>query len=372
MRRSAITALMLSASALYTGSASSQVVGASSYDGLAGTREIGLFPTGRILSTEYSVEDGRAAFGGTVTAGAHLRRHVAIQTGLGVAYSRQEFTYYRPPLFTFTPTLSLILQGSTANDFQPYGLAGVGYEFIRYTRPRCDCEQSRSFGIGNVGAGFRMMMGGRRALRAELSSQIGSGGPTFTGIAGMSFFIGGSPSLAPKSRPRPPQRVRVDPPSIPVPQRTQPATSPATPRTNPPAGVIRPSPPPAPPSAPPLTPAAGEDLLTLDGTQLDFSRPTWRTEAQSLLEGVVIYLTSAAGQGIRVSVEAHTDNIGSNSANRLVGLDRARAVREFLITQGITSDRIRISSAGEDNPVASNNTALGRQQNRRIVVRRDK
>jgi outer membrane protein OmpA-like peptidoglycan-associated protein len=55
----------------------------------------------------------------------------------------------------------------------------------------------------------------------------------------------------------------------------------------------------------------------------------------------------------------------------MIGLDRARAVREYLITQGVSSDRIRVSSAGEDSPVAPNTTAIGRQQNRRIIIKRD-
>ena len=362
MRRLVLTSLAVSAVCSSTLAAQPAVSDGS----LTGTREVGLFPMGRVLSTAYSVEDSRMAYGGTVTLGTQLRRHVALQGGLGIAYGKQELTYYRPPLFAFTPTLSLILQQSTASKFQPYALVGAGYEFIRYTRARCDCEQSRSLGIGNFGAGFRQMIGDRRAFRAELSSQIGKGGPAYTGFAGMSMFVGGPSALRRRDTPRPPQRVRPEPASIPVP-RPQPAAS--QPAPTPPRAVVT-----QPPRtvAPPVTLGdANGVLLSIDGTQVDFSKPGWRDEAEPILDGLVVDLTSDAGQGIKLNVEAHTDNIGANAANNMIALDRARAVRDYLVTQGVAGDRIRITSIGEENPIAPNNTALGRQQNRRVIIRRE-
>jgi outer membrane protein OmpA-like peptidoglycan-associated protein len=375
MRRQVFTSLILTAAAVIPHTVESQFAVPSSGQSLAGTREVGFFGTGRILSTEYSTEDGRAAFGGTVTFGTHLRSTVVVQGGLGVNYSRQEYSYYKPPLWTFTPTISLIIQRSSAADLQPYALVGAGYEFVSYTKPRCDCEQTRSLGVGNLGVGFRKMMGDSRAFRAELSSQIGQGGPTFTGMAGMSLFLG---TRRPAGM-RPPGRVRTEPI---IPRQTttvRPATNPP-PAANPPARTApAPQPPtPAPannvmraPSGSPLPTGVGAVLLSFDGTQVDFTRTNWAEDAQALIDALVVDLTSDAGQNVKISIESHTDNVGSNAANIMIGLDRARAVREYLITQGVSSDRIRVSSAGEDSPVAPNTTAIGRQQNRRIIIKRD-
>ncbi len=369
MRRLVITSLILSAAAALPRTVQSQS-NIAAEPSLAGSREVGFFGTGRVLSTEYSTEEGRSAFGGTVTFGTHLRSSLAIQGGLGVNYSRQEFSYYRPPLWTFTPTISLILQRSTAADLQPYAIVGGGYEFVSYTQPRCDCEQTRSLGIGNLGLGIRKMMGNSRAFRAELSSQIGKGGPTFTGMAGVSLFLGGSRQPAM----RPPGRVRTEPPVVPnrLPTTVRPAAPAPAPVAAPPAA------PPAPannvmraPSTSPLPTGVGAVLLTFDGTQIDFTRTTWREEAETIIDGLVVDLTSDAGQSVKVSIEAHTDNVGSNAANIMIGLDRARAVREYLVSQGVSADRIRVSSAGEDSPIAPNTTAIGRQQNRRIIIKRD-
>lgn len=367
MRRPILESLMISAICSSTLAAQA---GDSDFT-LAGTREVGLFPMGRMLSTAYSVEDSRMAFGGLVTVGTQLKSHLAVQGGLGVAYGKQELTYYRPPLFTFTPTLSLILQQSTARAFQPYVLVGAGYEFIRYTRARCDCEQSRSLGIGNFGAGFRQMIGNRRAFRAELSSQIGKGGPAYTGFAGMSLFVGGPAALRRRDTPRPPDRVRVEPVPIPVPRRgREPSAVISQPAPTPAPVVVQPAPRIV---VPPLVLGdANGVLLTIDGTQVDFARPAWRDEVEPILDGLVVDLTSDAGQGIKFRIEAHTDNVGANAGNTMIGLDRARAVRDYLVTQGVAADRIQISSSGEDNPIAPNTTALGRQQNRRIIIRREK
>ena len=377
MRRLLIASLILPIAAAFPRSIESQII-ASPGTSLAGAREVGLLLTGRILSTEYSTEDGRAGFGGTVTFGTHLRPTLAIQGGLGMNYSRQEYSYYKPPLWTFTPTISLIVQRSTAADVQPYGIVGAGYEFVRYTHPRCDCEQSRSLGIANFGLGVRKMLGTSRAFRAELSSQIGKGGPTFSGMAGMSLFLGSTrtPGV------RPPRRVRSEP-VVPIPRQTT-TVRPAAPRTPPPSAppvaAPQPAPQPAPapannvlraPSGAPLPTGVGTTLLSFDGTQVDFTRTNWREEAETLIDALVVDLTSDAGQSVKVSIEAHTDNVGSNAANIMIGLDRARAVREYLISQGVSADRIRISSSGEDSPIAPNTTAIGRQQNRRIIIKRD-
>jgi len=366
MRRSVTTSLIILLS-----SGLATVVGAQSGTSTSGAvREVGIFASGRILSTEYSVDNGKTAFGGAATFGTFLNSMFAVQGGLAVNYGRQEMTYYKPPLITYTPTISLLV-GPTESDFQPYALIGAGYEFVKYTHPRCDCAQTRSLGIANVGAGIRKMISDNKAIRAEVSSQIGKGGPAFTVMAGMSFLIGRQANTV-KPMMRPPTRVRPEPPVQILPKTgttvtpgSRPSTTPANTTPAAPPRVIRN---PAPSTLPT---GAGTTLLSVDGTQVDFTKPTWRDEIETLLDGLVVDLTSDAGIAVKISIEAHTDNIGSNAANIMLGLDRARAVREYLVTQGITADRIRISSAGEDAPITTNNTALGRQQNRRIIIKRD-
>ena len=374
MRRSLSSSLILLLSAALPFSASAQF-GSTSDASLAGTRELGVFASGRLLSTEYSADEGKIGYGGALTFGTHLSSMIAVQGGIAGNYSRQGYSFYRPPLMTFTPTIALILQRPTSESLQPYMSVGAGYEFIRYTHPRCDCDQSRSLGVGNIGVGVRKMTSGRRALRFEVSSQIGKGGPAFTALAGMSWFLGTRDQFN-RPKMRPPDRVKSEPPIQPIPKQTT-----TVQRANPaPPPVALPPAPPAPtpsntvtrtrpPS--PLPTGVGTVLLQFDGTQVDFSKPTWRDEAETMLDGLVVDLTSDAGQSVKVMIEAHTDNVGSNAANIMLGLDRARAIRDYLVSQGVAGERIRMVSSGEDAPIAPNSTAIGRQQNRRIIIKRD-
>ncbi|WP_400075577.1 OmpA family protein [Winogradskyella sp. R77965] len=69
------------------------------------------------------------------------------------------------------------------------------------------------------------------------------------------------------------------------------------------------------------------------------------------------------------SIEGHTDSDGSKSMNQALSERRANAVRDYLIANGISSDRLTASGYGEDNPIASNRTRAGKKENRRVEVK---
>ena len=70
----------------------------------------------------------------------------------------------------------------------------------------------------------------------------------------------------------------------------------------------------------------------------------------------------------RIIIVGHTDSIGSNSANMQLSIDRANIVRDNLIALGMDSNRISATGEGEMNPVSTNQTDKGRQQNRRVEI----
>jgi outer membrane protein OmpA-like peptidoglycan-associated protein len=72
--------------------------------------------------------------------------------------------------------------------------------------------------------------------------------------------------------------------------------------------------------------------------------------------------------GSKVVIEGHTDNVGSAKRNQTLAMERAQAVRSALVQQGVEVGRITVQSQGEQNPVASNDTGMGRYQNRRAQV----
>jgi len=70
----------------------------------------------------------------------------------------------------------------------------------------------------------------------------------------------------------------------------------------------------------------------------------------------------------RVQIEGHTDNVGSATYNHGLSQRRAESVRAYLTRQGIASSRLSAAGMGQDRPVANNNSAAGRQQNRRVEI----
>jgi outer membrane protein OmpA-like peptidoglycan-associated protein len=87
---------------------------------------------------------------------------------------------------------------------------------------------------------------------------------------------------------------------------------------------------------------------------------------RSSLEEVVDLLQTEPDKKIRV--EGHTDSHGDAEANLQLSAQRADAVREALISLGVSSDRISALGMGEDFPIASNDDEAGRAQNRRVDV----
>ncbi len=70
----------------------------------------------------------------------------------------------------------------------------------------------------------------------------------------------------------------------------------------------------------------------------------------------------------KFTVEGHTDSVGSAKLNQKLSEERANAVRDFLINEGIGADRLSAIGYGEDKPIATNNTRAGRTQNRRVEI----
>jgi outer membrane protein OmpA-like peptidoglycan-associated protein len=86
-------------------------------------------------------------------------------------------------------------------------------------------------------------------------------------------------------------------------------------------------------------------------------------EALAKMSGIVI-----AHPGLKLAVEGYTDSVGSDTFNLTLSQNRADTVRAFLVNQGLDPNTITATGYGKSNPVASNDTAEGRQQNRRVEI----
>ena len=86
-------------------------------------------------------------------------------------------------------------------------------------------------------------------------------------------------------------------------------------------------------------------------------------EALAKLSGIVV-----AHPGLKLQVEGFTDIVGSDTYNQTLSENRANSVRAYLTNQGIDPTAITAIGDGKSNPVASNDTVGGRQQNRRVEI----
>lgn len=69
-----------------------------------------------------------------------------------------------------------------------------------------------------------------------------------------------------------------------------------------------------------------------------------------------------------MQVEGYTDSVGGADYNQKLSENRASAVRNFLVAQGVQMNNIEATGYGQRNPVADNGTAAGRAQNRRVQL----
>jgi len=102
----------------------------------------------------------------------------------------------------------------------------------------------------------------------------------------------------------------------------------------------------------------------LVGVNFDFNSTRLRSEAYPILFHAVQVLLR--NPDMRIEIQGHTDNIGSESYNQRLSERRAEMVRNYLVARGVDRNRLRTKGFGETKPIADNKTADGRAINRRI------
>ena len=118
----------------------------------------------------------------------------------------------------------------------------------------------------------------------------------------------------------------------------------------------------------PILPSPERAAVVLRGVTFESGRTVLRADSYAVLDLVAASLV--ANPEIRIEVGGHTDNTGSATTNTNLSQARAEAVRAYLITKGISADRMTARGYGSTQPVAPNATASGRSQNRRVELRR--
>ena len=104
----------------------------------------------------------------------------------------------------------------------------------------------------------------------------------------------------------------------------------------------------------------------LDNCNFETGKANLEPDAYKALDDLVDYLNRKDDE--KIEIGGHTDNVGSAPANLKLSEDRANTVRAYLLTKGISPDRVTAKGYGATVPIADNNTSEGRAENRRTEV----
>lgn len=141
----------------------------------------------------------------------------------------------------------------------------------------------------------------------------------------------------------------------------------------PPAEVSDSQPAPAEPVAPaeslavaPAAPAPVEKTIVTAETLFDTDRAEIKPSGKATLDELIAQLRG--NNSVIIPVVGYASSPGTEEHNLQLSERRAEAVKNYLVSQGIDSDRIYVASKGEQDPVADNSTAQGRAQNQRVEI----
>ncbi len=107
-------------------------------------------------------------------------------------------------------------------------------------------------------------------------------------------------------------------------------------------------------------------IVSLEGVHFAFDSSRLTSEAKSILDSAAVKLNAHSGS--RFTIEGHTDSYGSDVYNQQLSERRAKAVMNYLISQGVAASRLVAVGKGESFPIASNDSREGRAENRRVDV----
>ena len=121
--------------------------------------------------------------------------------------------------------------------------------------------------------------------------------------------------------------------------------------------------------APPVATAVTYEKNTMSTAALfDFDKAVLKEEGKVALHELGDAIKAKGAKVVDIDIIGHTDSTGSAEYNMGLSVRRAEAVRDYIVSEGIDANIIDVSGEGETNPLASNDTAEGRAENRRVDI----
>ena len=100
----------------------------------------------------------------------------------------------------------------------------------------------------------------------------------------------------------------------------------------------------------------------------DFDKSNLKPGGKEKLKAYLKEARAQLSRANKVKISGHTDNVGGQKYNQKLSLRRAEAVRNYLVSLGADSKKMKVFGKGETKPVASNKTKEGQAKNRRVEI----
>jgi OmpA-OmpF porin, OOP family len=260
----------------------------------------------------------------------------------------------------YAASLDVLRVWNRSDTFAPYIKLGLGALFVR---PSNTSNNTFYLAEAGVGAFIKLWENADASRSFSLRPDLTIRGDRFTQsnsrtdyLFNLGFVFSFGPGIAPPAAAPPP------PPPAPPPAPPPPPPPPPTPQCPglAPGTVIPPG---------TATDANGCPIrgdVVLQGVNFETNSATLTGDSKPILDKVAAGLKEHPH--LIVELQGHTDSTGSARYNLGLSERRAESVREYLISQGVSPSQLTAKGFGATQPIASNSTAEGRAQNRRVVM----
>ncbi|TWR27609.1 OmpA family protein [Mucilaginibacter pallidiroseus] len=143
---------------------------------------------------------------------------------------------------------------------------------------------------------------------------------------------------------------------------------PAAPVSTPPPPPPAPKPAPAPAPAPEPAPAPAPPDYNFKNIQFEFNSGILKTDAYPILDKAAAEIKK--DQSVKFLVGGHSSAEGTEQHNQALSVERANAVKTYLVNSGVNGDNLVIKGYGETKPISNNTDEAGRALNRRVEIKK--
>jgi OOP family OmpA-OmpF porin len=300
-----------------------------------GSTALSIFFGGFMFDHDLNLDDGLT---GGLGIGYNISEHLGAEAVIN--YVDAKFKHASglddKDVSVYLYRLDLLYHLMPESSIVPYLAAGAGG--ITYDPREKGIDTSTDF-MANYGLGLKYFIMPTVALRGDVRHVIGcnecetSNNLLYT--IGLAFAFGGKEEAPPPPPPAPP-------PPAPAPEVKQEVAPP----------------PPAP------APKEEQGAYVFRNIYFDFNKASLKEESLPILDEVVGLLK--AKPDMKMEIQGHTDSKGTAAYNLKLSDRRAASVKDYLVKNGIASNRLTIKGYGLTKPVATNATEEGRAKNRRV------